>query len=86
MQSVGMARLKAHLSPYIDRAAVAEPYIITDRGRPVVAIIPLRAEVAAILHMIEEGKANREGGKPLGFDGPEMLGDTLADAVIEDRR
>ena len=63
-----------------------EPYIITDRGRPVVEIIPLRAEVAAILNMIEEGKATWEGGKPLGFDGPELLGEPLADAVIEDRR
>ncbi|MFI0606860.1 MAG: type II toxin-antitoxin system Phd/YefM family antitoxin [Anaerolineae bacterium] len=86
MQSVGMARLKAHLSHYIDRAAAGEPYIITDRGRPVVEIIPLRAEVAAILNMIEEGKATWEGGKPQGFDGPELLGEPLADAVIEDRR
>lgn len=86
MEAVGLAQLKTQLGHYIDRAAAGAAYIVTDRGRPVAEIIPLRPEIAALLAMIEEGLAAWEGGKPLGFDGPVLEGEPLSDAVIEDRR
>lgn len=40
MRSIGIRELKDNLSRYIARAAAGEQVLITDRGRPVAALVP----------------------------------------------
>ena len=42
MTKVGVARLKAELSRYLEVAKNGEEVVITDRGRPVAKIVALR--------------------------------------------
>ncbi len=42
MTKVGVARLKAQLSRYLDVAKHGEDVVITDRGRPVAKLVALR--------------------------------------------
>lgn len=42
MTKVGVARLKANLSRYLDVAKNGEEVVITERGRPVAKIVALR--------------------------------------------
>lgn len=43
MTQVGVARLKAQLSRYLDVARHGEEVVITERGRPVAKLVGLRA-------------------------------------------
>jgi prevent-host-death family protein len=43
MTKVGVARLKAQLSRYLDVAKRGEEVVITERGRPVAKLVALRA-------------------------------------------
>lgn len=38
---VGIRELKAKLSEYLERAAAGEDIVVTDRGRPVVRLVPV---------------------------------------------
>lgn len=38
--SVGIRELKAKLSEYLSRAAAGEDIIVTDRGKPIVRLVP----------------------------------------------
>jgi prevent-host-death family protein len=51
---VGIRELKAHLSDYVGRAARGEDIVVTDRGRPVVRVVPYVA-ASEIERGIEEG-------------------------------
>lgn len=72
MLTATISRLKASLSEYLDRVRTGEELIVTERGRPVARIVPLRAndfEVPAHLLQLErEGAARIGTGKlPDGF-------------------
>jgi prevent-host-death family protein len=38
--NVGIRELKAKLSEYLSRAAAGEDIVVTDRGRPIVRLVP----------------------------------------------
>ena len=42
--SVGVADLKARLSAYLDQVRSGQELLITDHGRPVARLVPVRAE------------------------------------------
>ena len=42
MKVIGVAKLKAHLSRYLDQVKHGEEVVVTDRGAPVAKIVPLR--------------------------------------------
>lgn len=51
---VGIRDLKAKLSEYLARAAAGEDVVVTDRGRPIVRLVPFAA-TGAVERGIEEG-------------------------------
>ena len=53
---VGIRDLKEHASALIRRVAAGETITITDRGRPVARIVPLREHDAWRDRMVEEGR------------------------------
>ncbi|PYO38284.1 MAG: prevent-host-death protein [Candidatus Rokuibacteriota bacterium] len=42
MKTIGIAKLKAHLSHYLDQVKHGEEVVVTERGLPVAKIVPLR--------------------------------------------
>ena len=44
MESVAISKLKALLSEYLTRVKAGEEVVITDRGKPVAKIIPIRRD------------------------------------------
>lgn len=86
MDSVGIRKLKAKLSSYVDKAQIGEQIIITEHGKEVALIIPISNERKAIRSLIESGKAHWSGGKPRGIDGIKMKGKPLSETVLEKRR
>ncbi len=60
---VGIRELKAKLSNYVERAGAGETIRVTDRGRPVAILGPLRAE-DVIEQGIKEGWIRPGNGEP----------------------
>jgi prevent-host-death family protein len=71
MQIAAVATLKASLSEYLGKVKSGEDILITDRGRPIAKIIPLRRENAVPLELVQLEKAGLvkigSGGLPDGF-------------------
>ena len=90
METVGIRDLKAHLSRYLRRVQSGARLVVTERGRPVAAVGPIKtaAEVGWAHQMVAEGRARWDGGKPAGGSPPVPVaaGRTVAAAVLEDRR
>jgi prevent-host-death family protein len=86
MLAVGIRDLKSRLSAYIARVKAGERIIVTERGKPVAELIPISPERRALEAMVEQGKLHWSGGKPAGLQGVAVEGESVADAVIEDRR
>jgi prevent-host-death family protein len=56
MKSVGLKILKNKLSEYVRLAAAGETVVITDRGRAVAEIVPLRGKPESIIERgVREG-------------------------------
>ena len=72
MKTVAVAKLKASLSKYLARVKGGEEILITERGKPVARIVPLRRDACAfpehLLEMERAGLIRLGTGKlPEGF-------------------
>jgi prevent-host-death family protein len=90
MKSATITEVKNQLSAIIDRVRAGESVIVTDRGRPVATIEPVRADAddAARLVRLERSGIIRPASKP-----PPPLPDALpvakasaVEALIDERR
>lgn len=89
MIQAGVRKVKDHLSEYLRRVQSGERVVITDRGRPVAALISLPQEEATDLawSFVQGGLGDWQGGKPRGFkNGPRISGRRAEEIVLEDRR
>ncbi len=89
MISVGVRELKNHLSEYLRKVRQGERVVVTDRGRPVVAMSRVEegGEADSAWGLVTQGLASWSGGKPAGStDRPRPRRGTVAEAVLEDRR
>lgn len=89
MQTIGIRELKARLSRHVRRAQRGERLIVTDRGQAIATLGPIEetARPAWITHLVAEGRASWNGGKPTGLATRITTKHLLAStAVIEDRR
>lgn len=57
--SIGVADLKAHLSAYLDQVRSGQELLVTDHGRPVARLVPVRA--ADALHDARTQRLLRAG-------------------------
>lgn len=93
MQTVGVAKLKANLSRYLDQAKSGQEVVVTERGVPVAKLVPLRAAESrdsrrerlarAGLLQLGSGRIPRALLKPP--KGP-RVGDSVLEALLEERR
>lgn len=89
MIQASVRTLKDHLSEYLRRVRRGERVVITDRGRPVAALVGLPKERAAEVAwtLVRQGLGEWSGGKPKGLAHPPRIpGRQAEDVVIEDRR
>ena len=89
MSQVGVRELKDRLSGYLKRVQDGEEIVVTERGRSVARIVPVKtSSLKRVLEpMLREGTVRWSGGKPRGASQrPVIRGRTLADMVKEDRR
>jgi prevent-host-death family protein len=92
MKQVSIADLKARLSEYIAFAKSGEEVVITDRGRPVARIAPLKGGVARDAHLDQLVRSGAvrvpERRLPRDFSRSGLVPDrtgALLDALLEER-
>ena len=86
VETVGIKKLKAHLSEYVARARKGERVVITEYGREVAELVPISEERKLIRALDAEGRVSWDGGKPDGLKGVKVRGKPVAETVVEDRR
>lgn len=89
MLHAGVREVKDHLSEYLRRVRAGERVVITDRGRPIAAIVGVEADPAneVAWELVERGLGDWGGGKPRGLaKAPRVSGRRAEEVVREDRR
>jgi prevent-host-death family protein len=89
MIRAGVRRVKDHLTEYLRRIRQGERVVITDRGRPVAAIVGLEEQEGSEVgwSLVRQGIGEWGGGKPRGLaDAPRVPGRRAEEMVLEDRR
>jgi len=85
METVGIRKLKAQLSAYVDAARNGERVVITDRGVVVAQIVPVEAD-AALQRLIDEGLAVPPRRADPPRPRPRSTTVPISDLVAEQRR
>lgn len=57
LDHVGVRELRQNLSIYLDRVVAGESLEVTDRGRVVAMLVPLRAQATLVDRLIASGRA-----------------------------
>lgn len=88
MPTVGIRELKDRLSFYLKQVQEGKWIEVTNRGRVIALLIPVRRRVdKELLALVEEGIASWSGGKPRGALHPVRgRGRPLSEIILEDRR
>lgn len=90
MTNVGIRELKDHLSSYVKKVKKGGIITITERGKAVAEIVPMKEknDEKKLADLVREGKISWGGGeKPGGLENPPKIkGKTVSEIVIEDRR
>jgi prevent-host-death family protein len=89
MSTVGVRELKAHLSECLRRVQAGERLTVTDRGRAVATLAPVRDApgVDWVHALVAAGHARWSGGKPAGLARRiRARGKPASTMVLEDRR
>lgn len=89
MSSVGIRDLKNKLSSYLKKVKEGEIISVTERGKTIAYITPVKAnkEYEEITSLVEKGKGTWKVGKPRGSEHPvKISGKSISRIVIEDRR
>lgn len=91
MRRVGIRELRQNASEYVRAAGAGETIEVTDRGRPVARLSPLRHDESVLDRLIAEGKATPAradlldlGPPPKREPGEPILSEVL-DELREDR-
>ena len=87
---VGNRELKTYLSRYLKRVQAGAQLLVTERGRSVATISPVKtpADVGWAHQLVAEGHARWDGRKPTGATRPAKTAGrrTASSIVLEDRR
>lgn len=85
---IGIRELKARLSAYLRRVRAGETIIITNRGKPVGRIVPVKQSIHLQLETLRTAGLISWNGEPLPQLAPvaKIKGEkTVADILVEDR-
>jgi prevent-host-death family protein len=86
MERIGVRELRQHASRYLARVANGEPIEVTDRGRPVARLVPLRSVESALAELLVSGRlkapesdSDLEAPEDFGIDATARLNEMRAD-------
>ena len=83
---VGVRELRQNLSVYLRRVKRGETLTVTEHGRPVASLAPLRTEMSVLDRLIAEGKARPAEGDLADLPPPTgPISDRLSRALQEER-
>lgn len=87
MKSIGIRELRQNASEYIRLVEAGECIEVTDRGRPVAMITPVKKDETTIERLIREGKLTPGKGRLLDVQPAPPLrdGPTLSEVLAEMR-
>jgi len=83
---VGIRDLKSQFSKYIDRVQKGDVIIVTEHGKAVARISPVRESKLILVRLNAEGKARAALTRRTVLPPLIDLGFSLSEAIIEDRR
>ena len=87
--SIGIRELRDTLSAVLRRVRAGESITVTDRRRPIAVVVPVEEAGGPELvrRLVAAGALAWAGGKPRGAARPPAVrGESVAAAVLEDRR
>lgn len=86
--NVGTRELKNRLSQYLRRVKAGETVIITERGKPVGQIVPIRSDLTARLKQLADAGLLEWNGQSLPAYRPKAINHSerlLSDLIAEER-
>jgi prevent-host-death family protein len=90
--AVSVRDLKNRLSEHLRRVQTGESMLVTDRGRPIAELVPLRPEslthAQRLAQLADAGEITlpRGGKKPKPIRPARVRGRPVAETLLEDRR
>jgi prevent-host-death family protein len=87
METIGLRELNQNPSKAVARVRAGETIVVTDRGRPVLRLVPEDERPGMLRHMIDSGEVT----PPAELGMPDLVldlapgVDSLSDLLIEDR-
>ncbi len=83
---VGVRELRQNLSLYLERVEAGTVFRVTDRGRAVALLVPLRAGATIVDRLVASGRASRTNGDLLALGRPTLsAGKSLTEALRQVR-
>lgn len=87
MESIGVRELRQHASRWLARVAVGESFAVTDRGRPVAVLVPLRPGSSVLERLADSGELTPATGNVLDVEPvPVAPGAPAATEVLREMR
>ena len=86
--TVGIRKLKSHLSSYMKQVKAGTTLIITERGKPVGQIVPIKSSIEEQLQDLAQTGLVEWNGQKLGSTKPmpQIQGEkTVAELLLENR-
>lgn len=85
METIGLRELNQNPSKAVARVRAGASLLVTDRGRPVLRMIPEAEHPSTLERMISTGEVRAPGETGMPEVQPDIAGDSLADILIADR-
>jgi prevent-host-death family protein len=82
---VGVRALRQSLSTFLRRVESGDSFEVTDRGRPVAVLAPLRANATPLERLAASGRATLPEGDVLDLGAPPEASRRLSQALQEQR-
>ena len=94
VKTTGIAKLKTHLSRYLEQVKSGDEIVITERGIPVAKLVPLgsgerresRRERLARAGLLQLGRGRLRASLLKPPPGPRRVGRGVLDALLAERR
>jgi prevent-host-death family protein len=85
-ETVGVRELRQNLSVYLRRVAAGEKLRVTERGRTVAALVPLREDESVLDRLIKEGRLIPAQGDLLEMGPPRGRSSIRASKALDELR
>jgi prevent-host-death family protein len=86
MEKVSVRELRQHLSRYLQRVALGERLVVTERRRPVAMLGPLPEDDDLLEYLIATGEASKPAGDLLDLPAPRSAEGLSSSEILDQLR